>query len=507
MAPDLPPALPAGVVLRDRYRLTSTVRIGHVMTAYRAQELETGRAVAVKVFHEVGRNDRGRIKSFHRPASRRAPSPELADAFVAVHHCDVTDDGQLFLVTELVPGPSVADLLMRKSPLATVRALELATRIGEAVEAALNLGFLDLPLAPEDIIVDDADRVKLTRSDTLILRQLGLGEKLTAAEAPERDPRYASPEELAGLPVTDRSVVYRFGVLLYELLCGSPPFSGTTPAEVRARQLQPLPRRPSDRDLALPTSLDRLVSRMLDPNPAARPADLTSILDELWNATCRLRVEAPATPPDDAGPSASVARAAQRRRPWMQRWALAGLPIIVIGGIVLGWPYLVGGPTSVLAPVRPPLNVSPAPAPVTPAPPVSVPAQIPGFPPRTAFPAPATERPLSPTVDASGSGPSVGGEALVAPGMTQPRGPAPTETKPVSPAVRPVWEALPPGRLAEPPASRGSTGRPEPDSTSARTESTPPKPPEIMVNLPPVRPQPENPRAADPTAIIDWLVR
>ena len=260
----------------DQHRLTGMLTTSRVATVYRAEEVETGRAVMVKLFHELGRNDRGlTLGSWGSwPTASRAPWPELPGAFVAVHTCDLTDEGQLFLVTDLVEGPSVADLLRRTPPIAPVRALDLAIRIGEALEAARNLGVLDLQVTPRDVIVvDDADRVKLLRSDTLMLRHLGLADRLSAAEAAERDPRYASPEELAGIPPTERSVIYRFGVLLYELLSGSPPFEGTTPAEVRDRQLRSSPSRLRRRHRRLPASLDRLVSRMISLDPMARPVD------------------------------------------------------------------------------------------------------------------------------------------------------------------------------------------------------------------------------------------
>ena len=112
-------------------------------------------------------------------------------------------------------------------------------RVGEAVEVVLNLGALDVWVAPRDVVLlDEGDRPKLRRSDMLIVRRLGLADALAAAEAPGRDPRYASPEELARVAVTEGSLVYRFGILLYELLGGSPPFDGTTPAEVRDQQLR-----------------------------------------------------------------------------------------------------------------------------------------------------------------------------------------------------------------------------------------------------------------------------
>ena len=292
---ELPGAVGAGTVLSERYRLIGTPEVGQVATVYRAETIETGKAVAVKIFHEVGRNDRKRIELLRRPIARGAGRLDLPSVFVTAYECALTDDGRLFLVTELVDGPSVADLL-RQGPLTPLRALGLAMRIGEALEVVLNPGFLDLRVAPQDIaVVKDEDRVKLRRSDVPILRRLGLADQLAAAEAPGRDPRYAPPEELPGLPPTEAGVVYQFGLVLYELLCGSTPFDGATPAQVHERKLRPLPIQLRTRHRALPASVERLVSRMLHPDPRTRPGDLTLVLNELWDVLCHIRTKMPAT--------------------------------------------------------------------------------------------------------------------------------------------------------------------------------------------------------------------
>ena len=341
----LPTALPAGTLLRNRYRLTGTLKIGRVAAVYRAEEAETGRPVTVKIFHELGRNDRDRIVSFRRPKSSRLPRRELPASFAAVHACDLTDDGQLFLVTEVVQGTSLADLLKRTPALAPGRALELATRIGEALEAALNLGPLELPLAPADIVVDDADRVKLLRSDVLILRQLGLADQLAAAEAGERDPRYVSPEELAGIPPTERSVVYRFGVVLYELLCGKRTVRRDDAGRSSPQAAPITPEVAPGQHPELPASLDRLVSRMLDPEPRTRPADPTSIVNELWDVACRLRAASPPATTHIASSSATAGPPSPVRRSRARPWVLAGLPIALISGAILTWSTLVRSPS------------------------------------------------------------------------------------------------------------------------------------------------------------------
>jgi eukaryotic-like serine/threonine-protein kinase len=530
----LPTALPAGTLLRNRYRLTGTLKIGRVAAVYRAEEAETGRPVTVQIFHELGRNDRDRIASFHRPKSSRLVRPDLPGAFVTVHACDLTDEGQLFLVTEAVQGVSLADILARTPELAPARALELATRIGEALEAALNIGLLELPLAPADIIVDDADRVKLLRSDVLVLRQLGLAAQLAAAEATERDPRYVSPEELAGLPATERSVVYRFGVLLYELLCGEVPFDGTKPGDVHDRQLRSPPRRLRDRHPTLPASLDRLASRMLDPEPMARPDDPTSILNELWEAACRFRTEAPPAQTDAASPFGTPTGPMLVRRSWMRPLGLAGLSIVVIGGASLIWSTVVRSPSpappipvplhsGVVVPLPPvPVVTSPPPPPVVPLPAVPVVISPPPVlpPPSAATPSepdlrasdlprpPAAPRP-SAAAPGAGASPKVASVPPVVRSVTQAESRAP-ETRTVSKGTAPAGEPPSPARSTEAPAPRtDATASVRPEPTPANALPTPLVQRDPTVGVPPARPRqpgPDNPRTGDPAAIIEWLI-
>jgi hypothetical protein len=529
----LPPAMATGTILRGRYCLTGLLEVGHVATLYRAEEVATGRAVAIKIFHEVGRNDRSRLEVLHRPGPGGAPRLELPSAFVAVHECGFADDGRLFLVTELAEGPSVADLLMRTPSIAPVRALELAMRIGEALEAVLNLGLLDLRVLPRDVVaVNDGDRVKLRGSDLPILRRLGLADELEAAEAPGRDPRYASPEELAGLSATERSVVYRFGVLVYELLCGSPPFAGTTPAQVRDRQLRRLAVRLQDPDHELPPSVERLVSRMLDPEPRGRPEDLTWIVNELWEAACYVRAKNPAALGDPALPAGPAITPG--RRFWTRRLALVGGPVLGLGATLLAWPYLVGGPTarpSLVAPARPAVEVgSSPPTPVVPAgalvPPPSDPAtpsggisrQAPSLEPPAGVPAPT----LGPLATGSSVGPgatspprvpsevptvSRGAHPEIPPARARAR-PSSSAVAPIpKPAMPPLQPAMPP--LPETPASRSAATPTESEPTPVRVGPSPP-PVQQTVTSPSARPaQPpvESARATDPGAIIEWLVR
>jgi hypothetical protein len=471
-----------GAVLQGRYCLTGMLEVSDVATFYQGEDVETGRAVAATVFQEIGRNDQARIDDLHRPRPHSASPLVLPSVFATVHACDLTDDGRLFVVTEFLEGPSVAELLKR-APLPPIRALELAMRLGEALEVVLNLGALDLRVASQDVVLlNEGDRLKLRRSDMLIVRRLGLADALAAAEAPGRDPRYASPEELAQLPVTEGSVVYRFGILLYELLDGSPPFDGTTPAEVRDQQRRSPPTPLQDRHRALPASVDRLVSRMLASDPAVRPVDLTWILNELWDAACHVRATVPAAAigtTSSPGPAVSTGRFRTRHL------VMGGLSVLCLGSVLLAWPYLADGPLPTTAGPSPVRSAITGPAPTE----LVAPPLTPG-PPSRATPgglATSVVRDVAPPAT-----PSVRRHTPVASPARElappPSPPVPAETSEREPAQAPT----------------------DTKTTAPRSAPTLPSGPETARIPPPAlprQPPPDHARAADPGAIIDWLVR
>jgi len=500
------PLLGVGAILSERYCLTETLDVGEAATEYRAERIADGKTVAIKVFHEIGRNDRRRFERLQRP-TRHAKPLDLPSVFAAVFECAFTDDGRLFLVTELVEGPSLAELLSRGA-LASFRALEVAMRVGGALEVAVNCGFVDLRLAPHDlVVVESEDRIRLRRSDIAILKRFGLADQLTAAEAPGRDLRYASPtgiEEAPGLPATEADVVYKFGLLLHELLCGKRPFEAATHAELRDLKRRPPKVQIRKGHRVLPPSMDRLVSRMLHPVPGMRPESVTSVLDDLWSAMAHVQ----ATMLNGLGvPAGERAGPLPTRRTWITRWALAGLAALVLGGALLTWFHMGGGGLA----VRPRLqtatprvpNEAPA-LPVAPPPPEQFSQQESerrqpsdlralDIAPRRPIPTPLTGgSALEPP--RSMSGPAIPGTSKYHRGATEVTPPAPSS---VGPPQAPIVVDVPTAQSRSEPGAASTGGRPS-LVPRGQVSSAPARP---------AQPPPDNSRAADPEAIIDWLIK
>jgi serine/threonine protein kinase len=475
--PLLPPVLPAGTVLRGRFRLSGTFATDPIATIYRAVAVESGRPALVKIFHEVGRTDRGRVLSLHATSGPelRAESP---GQFATVHEWGYTEEGRLFLLMEVVEGPTIAELLGRTPPLGPVRAVNFAMQIGEALEVARNLGLLTVRIAPGDVIaLGDTGHVRVLRSDAFILRHLGLADQLSMAEISGGDPRYASPEELEGASPTESSVVYRFGVLLYELLAGRPPFEGRTPTEVRDQQRRSSSKRLRHRHRTLPAALDRLVSRMLSPDPMGRPADLSVALNELWDAAGALRKEGQAR-------TTERARAFFTRYVHAGRWMVTGLTGLLIVGTVMAWSYLHQRPNELIS--------------------------VPTLAPPTVPPTPAES---APSLGLSPSDPRISTDL----GQSQLPEPRPSQESPSSAAGqlsskpddsgRPVRASGSNSRASRVPVPVGQNATLDAKAGSTPTEAprewrAPIRPAEAPLARRPA----ESADATDPAAIIDWLV-
>ncbi|HJV23526.1 MAG TPA: serine/threonine-protein kinase [Holophagaceae bacterium] len=301
---------------------------GGMGEVYRAQDLQLGREVALKVLPDAFAADPGRLARFHREAEVLAAlnHPNLVQIFEAGE-----TEGTSFLAMELLEGETLRDRMGHR-PLPPRRAAELARDIALGLAAAHEKGILHRDLKPENVFLTKDGRVKLL--------DFGL------AKTPEPEPPasgggpggllslpglvvgtrdYLSPEQVLDLPLDGRSDLFALGVLLYEMLTGARPFPGTSAVEGMHAILHEEPR-DLDPALQVPPALVQIVRRCLAKAPEGRfhsAFDLAFALDAL-------------VPTQPRG---------HRGRGWP--WALAAATLLAL----LGW-GLAAWPTAPAAPRR-----------------------------------------------------------------------------------------------------------------------------------------------------------
>jgi serine/threonine protein kinase/tetratricopeptide (TPR) repeat protein len=285
-----------GRTLDDKYRLDARLGEGGMGTVYRATHLLIDRPVAIKVLKQRFVTDDAAQERFSREA-RAAGRLQHTNA-VAVTDFGRSPDGLVYIVMELLEGRSLRDLLAREAPLDTARAVSLMLQITAAVAAAHEAGIIHRDLKPGNIFVVQRKHVPP------IVKVLDFGIAKLATEADGREvknitqagvmigtPRYMSPEQCDGAELTAASDVYSLGIILYEMLTGTTPFTGPSPLAVALKHSSERPRPPREFVPAIPQALEDLVLRALEKKPEARPSDAGAFRRELYQMAEKLGLE------------------------------------------------------------------------------------------------------------------------------------------------------------------------------------------------------------------------
>ncbi|MBW3578515.1 MAG: Stk1 family PASTA domain-containing Ser/Thr kinase [Actinobacteria bacterium] len=259
-------------MLGGRYRLERPIGRGGMAHVFAAHDQRLDREVAVKVLRPLFADDEQSLVRFEREA--RAAAALNHPNVVAVHDYG-EDDGRPYLVLELVEGRSLDALI--DGGLATDRALEICTDVCVALGAAHDAGLVHRDIKPANILVADDGAVKV--ADFGIAHAVG-GDTL-AMTSVLGTAAYLSPEQAQGAPVDARSDVYSLGTVLYEMLTGSPPFTGDSPIQVALRHVSDTPVPPRDRTDRIEPQLEAVVLTSLAKDPADRYPSAEAMRDDL----------------------------------------------------------------------------------------------------------------------------------------------------------------------------------------------------------------------------------
>ena len=260
-----------------RYRLDDVVASGGAAIVWRAFDEHLARPVAVKLLHPHHANDATVVERFQREA--RAAAGLTHPNVVRIYDTG-REDGIVWLVMELVEGPNLRDVLLRREPLDAVVVGAVGEQVARALAVAHAQGLVHRDIKPGNILIASDGTVKVT--------DFGIAKALSGSDATLTNPgtvmgtaAYVAPEQLESTDVDARADVYALGVVLYEALVGRPAFSGDTPAATAAMRLtyELLPPRRTRSDV--PEELDEIVTRATRRDRAQRYADGGALADAL----------------------------------------------------------------------------------------------------------------------------------------------------------------------------------------------------------------------------------
>ncbi len=274
-----------GRVLDERYRVESFIARGGMATVYRGADLRLERTVAIKVMHPSFASDPGFVDRFEREARAAA---RLNSPYAVGLHDQGNDAGLTYLVMEYVPGHTVRDVLNTHGSLSPAQALAILDPVLEALSAAHRAGYVHRDIKPENVLISDDGRVKVT--DFGLARAIEGGDAAGTRGLLLGTVAYLSPEQVEHDAIDARSDVYSAGILLFELLTGTVPFSGAAPMQVAYRHVhEDVPTPSSVRD-GLSPALDQLVASATRRAPQDRYRDASDFL-------AAVRVQRAALPP------------------------------------------------------------------------------------------------------------------------------------------------------------------------------------------------------------------
>src|SRR6184192_270634 len=264
-------------VFDGRYRVVRKLGTGGMANVYLAEDQELGRRVAIKVLDDRHSQDEQFVERFRREAKNAAG---LSHPNIVSIYDRGEAEGTYYIAMEYLDGRSLKELIVKRGPAPIGIAVDYARQILAALRFAHRNGVVHRDIKPHNVLVDAEGRVKVT--DFGIAR--AGASQMTETGSIIGTAQYLSPDQARGAQVDQTSDLYSLGIVLYELLTGTVPFTGDTPVEIAMKHLSTVPEPPSARRPDIPHDVDLVVMRALakDPNDRYESAEeMEADLDRL----------------------------------------------------------------------------------------------------------------------------------------------------------------------------------------------------------------------------------
>ncbi|WP_344308312.1 protein kinase domain-containing protein, partial [Brevibacterium samyangense] len=265
-----------GLVLDGRYRVDAVVARGGMAMVYRGVDLRLDREIAVKVMHAHLTQDPAMVERFHREALNAAKlsHPNLVS---------VNDQGQdgdvVYLVMEYLPSVTLRKELKHRGRLTPRQAIVVMDAVLAGLEVVHEAGIIHRDLKPDNVLLGADGRIKL--ADFGLARGMS---NSTTTKTLIGTVGYVAPELVTRTGADARTDLYTLGIMFYEMLTGSQPYTDEVPIQVAYRHVHDTVPAPSERLPGLSPLLDALVLWTTSRAPEDRPQSARSLREALLEA-------------------------------------------------------------------------------------------------------------------------------------------------------------------------------------------------------------------------------
>jgi tetratricopeptide (TPR) repeat protein/tRNA A-37 threonylcarbamoyl transferase component Bud32 len=331
------PAFSPGEMIGSRYRVVRFIARGGMGEVYEVDDLELRERVALKTIRSEVARDEVTVERFRREIqlARKVTHPNVCRIFDVAFHGSL-----IFLTMELLQGDTLSQRLRGAGRMSTEEALPVARQMADALHAAHQAGIVHRDLKPGNVVLAESRGGLRAVVTDFGLARLEAGEDskhtpdLTVQAGVVGTPAYLAPEQVEGKEITAAVDIYAFGVVLYEMVTGTVPFTGETAISVAIRRLREAPPAPSTHVPALDKRWESTILRCLERDPAARFATAPEAIQALSPPPASAM---PAAPADTAVPSAAPAVAQPAPRLSRRKLQIAALTALILLSAGVGW--------------------------------------------------------------------------------------------------------------------------------------------------------------------------
>jgi tRNA A-37 threonylcarbamoyl transferase component Bud32 len=274
-----------GKTLNRRYLVEQHIGEGGFGDVYRAKQIQMDREVAIKVLAPGMSQDENLVARFRREAKSAC---NLRDPHTIItYDFDETENGLLYIAMELLQGETLFDVMEDLTLVPAARTAGILEQCCTSLGEAHSMNIVHRDIKPENVFLehrtDYPDFVKILDFGIakIVAGDLAQGPQLTAAGQTLGTLEYMSPEQLMGKQLDGRSDIYALGMLAYQMLTGTLPFSSDSPASIIQWQLKELPQPVSSLVPTVPQDFDPIILKMLAKDRDDRYSAVSQLREDL----------------------------------------------------------------------------------------------------------------------------------------------------------------------------------------------------------------------------------